>query len=141
MNNKSLLHGLPTLLFVIGATLAIPVGAKQCTPSGLFFRSHGDQLKIESVDSTENPNTASFRLIVLGRLVQDAPIQSKAEGEIALTQDHCLGVYSEGNYCTLVFEFLPKSAKIHQIGTCLTGAGVDPDGTFLRTSKPERYLP
>jgi hypothetical protein len=132
---------LPILLFVVVATLGISVEAKQCKPSGLFFRSHGDQLKIESVDSAANPNAASFQLIVLGHMVQEAPIQAKSEGKMALTEDHCLGVYSEGNYCTLVFDFLPKSATIRQIGTCLSGAGVNADGTFVRTTKPERYLP
>lgn len=107
----------------------------------MFFRSHGEQLKVGPVNSEARPNTASFRLIVLGNMVQDAPIQSKAEGEMSLTDDQCLGVYNEGSTCGLVFDFSSKSVHIREIGTCLSGAGVYPSGKFLKTTQPERYLP
>jgi hypothetical protein len=128
-------------LSIIAALLANSACAEQCVPSGLFFRSHSDQLKVESVDSNEQPNTASFRLMILGNLIQDAPTIGRAEGEMVLTEDHCLGVYSAGNSCTLVFSFLPRSAKLRQIGNCSFGAGAHAEGTFDKTTKPERYMP
>jgi len=130
------------LLFSIAlAVLATPASAKPCDPSGLFFRSHGDQLKIESVDAAADPMKASFTLIVLGNMNRDAPTVGRAEGEMVLSEDQCLGVYSERSMCTLVFDFLPKSVRIRQIGFCGFGAGAYVDGSFNRTTRPERYLP
>jgi hypothetical protein len=122
--------------------ITAPIGAKQCNPSGLFFRSHGDQLKVEPVQSGDQSSIASFSLIVLGNVVQDAPTIGRADGQMALTQDQCLGVYSDGNSCTLVFEFSSaKLARLRQIGDCSFGAGANAEGTFYKTTKPERYLP
>jgi hypothetical protein len=60
---------------------------------------------------------------------------------MVLTDDNCVGVYSEGKECTLVFSFMPKSVRVQQIGSCLFGNGAYASGTFQKTNKPERYLP
>lgn len=122
--------------------LCVTALAAECSPSGLYFRSHGDQLKIESIEepSGEPPN-ASFELITLGRIVVDAPTIGKAEGRILLTRDFCVGVYTEPGSCTLIFNFSSKIVKIRQINHCYFGAGATADGTFIKTNKAPRFVP
>lgn len=111
--------------------------AATCAPSGLYFRSHGEQLKVAPVvEESGNPPTAQFELMTLGRMVMGAPTVGTAEGKIQLSRDYCVGVYSaEPESCTLVYNFSSKSVKIRQIDHCYFGAGASADGRFTKRAK------
>jgi hypothetical protein len=131
------------LLTAAAASIAFTVAqAAPCSPSGLYLRSHGDQIQVEAVsEEPGGPSKASFSLLILGRMVLDAPSVGQAQGEILLTPDHCVGVYSEPGICTLVFSFSTKHVRVHQIDHCMFGAGAYGSGIYVKTTKPSRYRP
>ena len=129
---------------LIVATAAIAFSSAQaalCSPSGRYFRAHGDQIQIAALSGeSDGPPRANFDLIILGRMVRDAPTVGTAEGEILLTGDYCIGVYSAPGACVLVFSFTAKQVRVRQIDHCNFGAGAYADGIYVKTTKAPRYL-
>jgi len=131
-------RGMRASIFIAIAVIAMPVSARECVASGVFVRSPGEELLVESANSMGMPPTAKFDLLILGSMIQDAPTVGRAEGIMDLSNNSCLGVYRESELCTLVFEFQPKSVKLRQIGNCGFGTGADADGIFQKKAKRAR---
>src|SRR4051794_33808267 len=90
----------PRTSFAICASLLCSMAwAGVCSPSGVYIRSPGNELKVEAVDESVNPASANFELMTLGRMVFGAPTVGRSEGKILLAYDHCIGVYTEPGTC------------------------------------------
>ncbi len=105
--------------------------ADVCRPEGMYQKSGQakDTLTIRTVQ-----NELELQLSVAGKLLQDGNRTSgAAKGPFFMSSDGCVGVYvSPENECTLVVVFEAASAKVHQFGSFLFGAGVWGGGEYRR---------
>ena len=130
-------------VLVLLATLAIPFAAHaDCAMQGTYVR--GPRSTPATLQVRQQGEHVTFGLEAYGPKMWDGnPTVGTLSGEMETAEAGCAAAHiSEDEQCTIVVEFSPATAHVHQFGRCLNfGAGVTASGTYRRQAARHREGP